>query len=32
LETQQEEIERIRVEIERLTGKSPRPPEYEDKF
>lgn len=32
LETQQEEIERIRVGIERLIGKSPRLPEYEDKL
>lgn len=32
LETQQEEIERIRVEIERLVGKSQRLPEYEDKL
>lgn len=32
LETQQEEIERIRVEIVRLIGKSPRLPEYEDKL
>lgn len=32
LETQQEEIERIRAEVERLTGKFPRLPEYEDKL